>query len=129
MISISQQTWLQPWIKLARGERPSEQLRALAKTLLVPLAGIAAFLLLWAVAAGQIKLESLRGWMTLPYIAKVYGVPESRLRETLGLPPTGDEDRSLRSWLDLQGIDPVSGRARIEALILAETIRREAPGD
>ncbi|HCR79144.1 MAG TPA: nitrate ABC transporter permease, partial [Alcanivorax sp.] len=55
MISISQQTWLQPWIKLARGERPLEQLRALAKTLLVPLAGIAAFLLLWAVAAGQIN--------------------------------------------------------------------------
>ncbi|MCV0439558.1 MAG: tetratricopeptide repeat protein [Hydrogenophaga sp.] len=81
------------------------------------------------VAAGQIKVETLRGWMTLPYIAKVYGVPESRLRETLGLPPTGDEDRSLRSWLDLQGIDPVSGRARIEALILAETTRREAPGD
>ena len=55
MISISQQIWLQPWIKLARGEQPAEQLRALGKTLLVPLAGIAAFLVLWAVAAGQIN--------------------------------------------------------------------------
>ena len=55
MISISQQTWLQPWIKLARGEQPAEQLRALTKTLLVPLAGVAVFLALWAVAAGQIN--------------------------------------------------------------------------
>ncbi len=55
MISISQQTWLQPWVKLARGERPAEQLRSLSKTLLVPLAGIAAFLLLWTLAAGQIN--------------------------------------------------------------------------
>ncbi|MGE0351156.1 hypothetical protein [Hydrogenophaga sp.] len=81
------------------------------------------------VAAGQVRVETLRGWMTLPYIAKVYGVPESRLRETLGLPATGDEDRSLRNWLEVQGIDPVAGRARVEALILAETGRREAPGD
>lgn len=81
------------------------------------------------VASGQIKVETLRGWMTLPYIAKAYGVPESRLRETLGLPATGDEDRSLRSWFDLQGIDPEAGRARVEALIQAESNRPEAPGD
>lgn len=81
------------------------------------------------VASGQIKVETLRGWMTLPYIAKAYGIPESRLRETLGLPATGDEDRSLRSWFDLQGIDPTVGRARVEALIQAEAARREAPGE
>jgi hypothetical protein len=80
------------------------------------------------VAAGQIQVESLRGWMTLPYIARVYGVPESQLRASLGLPATGGDDRSLGTWLSLQGIDPLEGRRRIEALILSETARHGSKG-
>ncbi len=77
------------------------------------------------VASGQIQVETLRGWMTLPYIARVYGVPEARLRETLELPATGDEQRSLRNWFEVTGLDPAAGRRRVEALIIAEAARRE----
>ncbi len=81
------------------------------------------------VASGQIRVETLRGWMTLPYISKLYGVPETRLREALGVPASGDEDRSLRTWLAQSGVDPILGRSRIEALILAELAKREGKGD
>jgi TRAP-type C4-dicarboxylate transport system permease small subunit len=41
------------------------------------------------VASGAVRVESLRGWMTLPYIEKAYGVPEQELRTALGLPSEG----------------------------------------
>jgi len=79
------------------------------------------------VASGEIRVETLRGWMTLPYIAKLYHIPEARLREALGAPANGDDERSLAKWLSVQGIDPLAGRSRIEALILAESTKRQAP--
>ena len=81
------------------------------------------------VARGEIQVETLRGWMTLPYIAQVYRVPESELRATLGLPATGNDERSLRQWFDAAGIEPKTGRARIEALILAQTAPYKAARD
>jgi hypothetical protein len=72
------------------------------------------------VARGEIQVETLRGWMTLPYIAQVYRVPESELRATLDLPTTGYDERSLLQWFDATGIEPKTGRARIETLILAK---------
>jgi len=81
------------------------------------------------VASGEIQVESLRGWMTLPYIARVYGIPEATLREVLDLPATGDDERSLQSWFDIRGIDPLTGRAAVEALILAENTRRGVQRD
>lgn len=70
------------------------------------------------VARGEVQVESLRGWMTLPYIERVYGVPQADLRTALGLPASGFEDRSLREWLNVQGADPQAGRRTIEDLIL-----------
>jgi len=67
---------------------------------------------------GEIQVETLRGWMTLPYIERVYGVPEADQRAALDLPATGFEDRSLRAWFEAEGIEPAAGRRRIEALIL-----------
>jgi hypothetical protein len=81
------------------------------------------------VASGQIQVEMLRGWMTLAYIAKLHHVPESRLREALGLPATGGEDHSLREWFKAAGIDPQLGRQRVEAVILARSNPREQPRD
>lgn len=69
-------------------------------------------------ASGQVQVETLRGWMTLPYIERAHGVPQSRMRAALGLPAQGGDERSLRDWFELQGIDPVQGRQKIEALIL-----------
>ncbi|WP_422289949.1 hypothetical protein [Hydrogenophaga sp.] len=68
--------------------------------------------------SGQVQVETLRGWMTLPYIERTHGVPQSRMREALGLPAQGGDERSLRDWFERQGIDPVQGRQKIEALIL-----------
>ncbi len=71
------------------------------------------------VARGEVQVETIRGWMTLPYIARVHGVPESELRAAIGAPVAGHEERSLRDWFGATGIDPVSGRRAVEALILA----------
>lgn len=35
----------------------------------------------------QTDVELIRGWMTIPYIAQVYSVPDEILWESLGLPP------------------------------------------
>jgi len=78
------------------------------------------------VARGEIQVETLRGWMTLSYIARVHGVPESDLRAALALPAKGDDSRSLGEWFEVAGIEPRSGRRAIEALILAQ--RRKADG-
>lgn len=74
-------------------------------------------------AAGQVQVETLRGWMTLPYIERAHGLPQSELRAALGLPAEGGDERSLHDWFELQGIDPLLGRQKVEALIL----RRSPP--
>jgi hypothetical protein len=71
------------------------------------------------VQRGEIRVETLKGWMTLPYIAHTYNVPEAELRTALGLPASGHEERSLRQWFDTAGIDPLVGRQSLEKLILA----------
>lgn len=70
------------------------------------------------VESGAVQVEDLRGWMTLAYIEKVYRLPQSRVREVLGLPASGFEERSLKDWLEASGQDPVAGRRKVEALIL-----------
>ncbi|MFC1976044.1 hypothetical protein ACFLXQ_06575 [Chloroflexota bacterium] len=45
---------------------------------------------------GVTNAEDIRGWMTIPYIAIAYGVPEEHIFEQLGIPPEGNQDRSLR---------------------------------
>jgi nitrate/nitrite transport system permease protein len=47
--------WLVPLLRIAAGDSPRLQLGELRQVLLVPLAGIAAFLLLWALLAPQVK--------------------------------------------------------------------------
>ena len=37
--------------------------------------------------AMQTDVELIRGWMTIPYIAHVYSVPDDVLWESLGIPP------------------------------------------
>jgi hypothetical protein len=75
------------------------------------------------VQRGEVRVETLKGWMTLPYIAHTFKVPETELRTALGLPASGHEERSLRQWFDAAGIDPLVGRQALEKRILA----RQAP--
>lgn len=79
------------------------------------------------VESGAVQVETLRGWMTLSYIERVYGVPEAELRAALGLPATGFEDRSLREWLNTQGMDAEAGRRVVEALILQRRPATDRP--
>lgn len=73
------------------------------------------------VARGEIQVETLRGWMTLPYIERVYGVPQAELRQALGLPATGFDERSVHDWSQAANLDPVAVRRTIEGMILERT--------
>ncbi|MFC3686146.1 hypothetical protein [Hydrogenophaga luteola] len=79
-------------------------------------------------ATGEIQVDTLRGWMTLSYIERVHGVPETQLRQALGLPASGGGDLSLHDWFDAQGIDPLEGRKKVEALILQRRLAAQEPG-
>lgn len=70
------------------------------------------------VARGEVQVETLRGWMTLPYIERVYGVPQVELRQALGLPATGFDDRSIRDWVKDANLDSEAVRRIVEKLIL-----------
>lgn len=67
------------------------------------------------VESGENRVESLRGCMTLAYIARTYQVPEANIRQVLGLPVSGNVDRSLRVWFNEAGIYPIVGRQKLEA--------------
>lgn len=41
--------------------------------------------------------ESIRGWMTVPYVAEAFGVPEAYLFERLGVPAEQYRKRSIAS--------------------------------
>ncbi|MCB0191278.1 MAG: hypothetical protein KDJ65_04985 [Anaerolineae bacterium] len=45
---------------------------------------------------GVTDVEAIRGWMTVPYIAKAYEVPETFIFEQLGIPAEGNGKKSLR---------------------------------
>lgn len=77
--------------------------------------------------SGAVQVESLRGWMTLPYIEKAYGLPQAQVREALGLPAAGHDDLSLRDWFDESGQDPEAGRRKVEDLILKAAPSARAP--
>jgi hypothetical protein len=67
----------------------------------------------------------VRPWMTIPYISRVYGVPEDELFRTLGLSSTNQRRR-----VPLQAIARQEGRdlnADIAALNAKIDARRAAP--
>ncbi|MCG8493038.1 MAG: ABC transporter permease [Sneathiellales bacterium] len=47
-------SWLTPLLKLAAGDNPKEQLNELKRVLLIPLCGIAIFLIAWAILAPKV---------------------------------------------------------------------------
>lgn len=44
---------------------------------------------------GVTDVEAVRGWMTIPYIATAYEVPEEYIFERLDIPAEGNRDKSL----------------------------------
>ena len=72
------------------------------------------------------ELVGVRPWMTIPYIARVYAIPEDELFRVLGLPKT--EERRHRP---LQALARQEGRdldADIATLNAAIDTRRATPG-
>ena len=46
--------------------------------------------------AMESDVEMIRDWMTIPYIAQMYGVPPRMLFEALEIPEKGNRDKSLQ---------------------------------
>lgn len=44
---------------------------------------------------GTTDVEAIRGWMTVPYIAAAYGVPEKYIFEQIGIPVEKNQKKSL----------------------------------
>jgi len=44
---------------------------------------------------GVSDVELIRGWMTIPYIAAAYGVPEAHIFEQIGIPQADNQEKSL----------------------------------
>lgn len=44
---------------------------------------------------GVTDVEAIRGWMTVPYIARAYDVPEEYIFEQINLPQEGNQNKSL----------------------------------
>lgn len=43
----------------------------------------------------ETDVELIRGWMTVPYISRIYNVPPRLLFDALEIPPLGNEEKSL----------------------------------
>jgi hypothetical protein len=77
-------------------------------------------------AQSGFSIESLRGWMTLPYMANRYKVPAEALFAALGVEQEGNQDLSLRQLIEKYHLDAIQARRSLETAILAQT---QSPGD
>ena len=57
-----------------------------------------------AYQTGKPELSSLRGWMTLNYVATTYRVPLAELTARLGLPPDARRETVLKDIADARGV-------------------------
>lgn len=48
----------------------------------------------------ETNLELIRDWMTIPYIARTYGIPDRILFIELGIPDEGNREKSLKELND-----------------------------
>jgi hypothetical protein len=78
-------------------------------------------------ATGLRDVEAIRGWMTLSYIARAYGVPEDALFEALTLPKAGNARLSVKQLVAKYDRDPQATRQTIQKVLLRE-LRGVAPG-
>jgi hypothetical protein len=67
---------------------------------------------------GMVDVEAIRGWMTLPYIAQAYDVPEDELFAALAIPSEGNRNMPLRRLVERYGLDPALTRQQIQQAIL-----------
>lgn len=64
-------------------------------------------------------VDAIAGWMTIPYIARVYGTPERALLAAIQLPASAARHRSLQSIARSQNKPPEQVIAAVRAAVLA----------
>jgi hypothetical protein len=74
----------------------------------------------------QADVGLIAGWMTVPYVARAYGVPGQELFAALGIAPTENARRSLDEIADRSGRDRAEVVAAARAAVVR--LRSEAPG-
>src|SRR4029450_2373796 len=67
-----------------------------------------------AYQVGMPQSSSVRGWMTIRFVATVYRVPESFFIAHLGLPPDISSDTSLKSLAERERISPFKYVQRVQ---------------
>lgn len=73
-----------------------------------------------APANGLHDVEAIRGWMTLPYIARAYGVPEDSLFAALALPKAENVHLSVKQLVAKYDRDPQATRQTLQHVLLRE---------
>lgn len=74
-------------------------------------------------------VADIRGWMTLPYIARAYRVPEDALYQALAIPKQGNERLSVKQIVAKYGRDPQATRLLLQqTVLLARPDVTPAPG-
>jgi hypothetical protein len=68
----------------------------------------------------ETDVERIRDWMTVPFIARMYDVPEEVIFDALGIPPQGNRKKSLEE-LDDEFFPEADGLAEriVKAAVLA----------
>jgi len=70
-----------------------------------------------AYEAGAPMTSSIRGWMTLEYVAVTYHVPRAALVKELELPQQIESATSLRTLADRAGVSPVAFTQRVQRVV------------
>lgn len=73
-------------------------------------------------------IETIRGWMTVPFIAHTYGVPEDYLFDSIGIPPDGNRRESLKELnLRFAPAEPDLFVSKVKAAIEEYDLTHEPP--
>ncbi len=105
---------------------------AVAPTLFFGLRTYGSFRLLRsAYEAGAPMTSSIRGWMTLKYVASTYRAPDAALVDELGLPSGTDPNTSLRTLAERAGVAPSVYTQRVQRVIanLTSNVRSDRSND
>jgi hypothetical protein len=78
---------------------------------------------------GVTDVEAIRGWMTLPYIAQAYGIPEDALFAGLGVPKAGNEKLSIRQLADKYQREPEAVRQAVQEAIQRQQATSTPPSE
>ena len=73
----------------------------------------------------ETDVDLIRDWMTVPYIAKTYGVSAEFLFEALGIPQRGNEEKSLAQLNE--EFSPKSPGIVLEVIRIAIQARQSIP--